>query len=164
MTKEEREQLQAVLDTFDRKENECYEKIAFMEEHKFGYEKQAINLQRQVYHECYRELNSTLSRMRVKDPKDKERLIEVMLDTVALLSRHIYFADHLWRKLPGREDGDRATIETAFMRYRLSGCGVYTMPRGCTWGVITSKDNCEDDLEEFADIWKDYGEWCNAQR
>ena len=164
MNKEEREQLQAVLNLFDRKENECIERVNFLEEHNFMMEKQFVQAKRSVYRDCYRELNSTLSRMRVKDPKDKERLIEVMLDTVAMLSRHIYFADQLWRKLPGREDGDRATIETAFMRYRLSGHGVYTMPVGCTWGTITSKENCEDNLEEFADIWKDYGEWCYAQR
>lgn len=164
MTQEEREQLQAVLDTFDRKEDECYEKIAFMEEHKFGYEKQAIDLKRQVWHECFRELNGTLCRMSVSNPESDERLLHYVFDTVAMLSRHIYFADQLWRKLPGREDTDRATVETAFLRYRLSGIDIFTMPRGCTWGAITTKENCEDNLQEFNDIWKDYGKWCYEQR
>lgn len=39
MTTKEQEQLQAVLDEFDRKEDECLEKISFMDEHKFMYEK-----------------------------------------------------------------------------------------------------------------------------
>ena len=65
MRQAEREQLQAVLDKFDRREDECYDKMGYMEEHKFKYEKQAIDLKRQAYHECFRELQATLSRMKV---------------------------------------------------------------------------------------------------
>jgi hypothetical protein len=67
MTTAEREQLQAVLDKFDRREDECYDKMGYMEEHKFNYEKQAIDLKRQAYHECFRELQATLSRMKVDE-------------------------------------------------------------------------------------------------
>lgn len=66
MTTKEQEQLQAVLDEFDRKEDECWEKIAFMDEHKFMYEKQAIDIRRQAYHECFRKLQTALSRMKME--------------------------------------------------------------------------------------------------
>ena len=67
MTTKEQEQLQAVLDEFDRKEDECWEKIAFMDEHKFVYEKQAIDIRRQAYHECFRKLQTALSRMKADE-------------------------------------------------------------------------------------------------
>ena len=67
MKHQEKEQLQAVLDTLDRKEDECWEKIAFMDEHKFMYEKQAVDIRRQTYHECFRELQKTMSRMHVDE-------------------------------------------------------------------------------------------------
>ncbi len=67
MKQKEQEQLQAVLDEFDRKEDECWEKIAFMDEHKFMYEKQAIDIKRQAIHECFRKLQGTLQRMTVDE-------------------------------------------------------------------------------------------------
>ena len=50
MRQAEMEQLQAVLDTFDRLEDECYDRIAYMDEHNFNYEQQAIEIRRQAYH------------------------------------------------------------------------------------------------------------------
>lgn len=67
MKEAEREQLQAVLDKFDRRKDECYDRMGYMEGHYFKYEKQAIDLKRQVYHECFRELQATLSRMKVEE-------------------------------------------------------------------------------------------------
>ena len=70
MRQAEREQLQAVLDKFDRREDECYDKMGYMEEHKFKYEKQAIDLKRQAYHECFRELQATLNDA-IRDEKQR---------------------------------------------------------------------------------------------
>ena len=61
------EQLQAVLDTFDRLEDECYDRMAYMDEHNFNYEKQAIEIRRQAYHKCFRELQKTLNRQQVDE-------------------------------------------------------------------------------------------------
>ena len=75
MKQAEREQLQAVLDKFDRREDECYDKMGYMEEHKFNYEKQAIDLKRQAYHECFRELQATFSRMKVDEWTQQDEAI-----------------------------------------------------------------------------------------
>jgi len=75
MTTKEQEQLQAVLDEFDRKEDECQEKIAFMDEHKFMYEKQAIDIRRQAYHECFRKLQTALSRMKADEWTQQDEAI-----------------------------------------------------------------------------------------
>lgn len=75
MKQAEREQLQAVLDKFDRREDECYDKMGYMEEHKFNYEKQAIDLKRQAYHECFRELQATFSRMNVDEWTQQDEAI-----------------------------------------------------------------------------------------
>lgn len=64
------EQLQAVLDTFDRLEDECYDRMVYMDEHNFNYEKQAIEIRRQAYHKCFRELQKTLDRQKVDEWTD----------------------------------------------------------------------------------------------
>ena len=66
------EQLQAVLDTFDRLEDECYERMACMAEHNFKYEKQVIEIRRQAYHKCFRELQKTLARQQVDEWTDAD--------------------------------------------------------------------------------------------
>ena len=66
------EQLQAVLDTFDRLEDECYDRMAYMDEHNFNYEKQAIEIHRQAYHKCFRELQKTLDRQQVDEWTDAD--------------------------------------------------------------------------------------------
>lgn len=78
MTQKEREVLQAVLDTFDHWEDKCYEKMAFMEEHNLSYEKQAIEIRRQAYHKCFRELQKTLVRM--DEDKEPMGFIETIRD------------------------------------------------------------------------------------
>ena len=66
------EQLQAVLDTFDRLKDECYDRMAFMDEHIFNYEKQAIEIRLQAYHKCFRELQKTLARQQVDEWTDAD--------------------------------------------------------------------------------------------
>jgi len=66
------EQLQAVLDTFDRLEDECYDRMAYMDEHNFNYEKQAIEIRRQAYHKCFRELQKTIARQQVDEWTDAD--------------------------------------------------------------------------------------------
>jgi len=72
MRQAEMEQLQAVLDTFDRLEDECYDRMAYMEEHNFNYEKQVIEIRRQAYHKCFRELQKTLTRQQVDEWTDAD--------------------------------------------------------------------------------------------
>lgn len=60
MTKGEYAKLKAVLDYFEKKEDECWDLLGFMDEHKFNFEKQAADMKRQVYHECYRKLRCAL--------------------------------------------------------------------------------------------------------
>lgn len=63
MTREEYSKLQELLKSFDKKEGECFDKICFMDEHKFMYEKQAIEIKRSAYYECYRELHRVLEEL-----------------------------------------------------------------------------------------------------
>lgn len=72
MRQAEMEQLQAVLDTFDRLEDECYDRMAYMDEHNFNYEKQAIEIRRQAYHKCFCELKKTLDRQKVDEWTDAD--------------------------------------------------------------------------------------------
>lgn len=65
MTKEEREQLQSVLDYFDHREDECIERVAFLDEHHFDFERQAWDIKCSIYRECFRELKNVLDRMTV---------------------------------------------------------------------------------------------------
>ena len=67
MRQKEKEQLQAVLDKMDRNENKCLEQVSFLNEHGFKFEKQAADMKASVYRECFRDLNSTLSRMKVDE-------------------------------------------------------------------------------------------------
>lgn len=60
MTTEERAILQDVLTSFDKKEDECYDKMQFLSEHNFNMEKQFVEARRQTYHACMRELRKAI--------------------------------------------------------------------------------------------------------
>lgn len=111
MTQAEREQLQAVLDKFDRREDDCYNRMDYMEEHKFNYEKQAIDLKRQAYHERFRELQSTLSRMKVdewtaQDDAIAREIIAYFRDGTVKLQHDLnLYATWLEKRMVGKEHG-----------------------------------------------------------
>ena len=63
MTAEETKMLEELLAKFEQYENDCWDKIGFLNEHKFAFEKQAVDLKRQAYHDCYRELRRTIGRL-----------------------------------------------------------------------------------------------------
>lgn len=60
MTTEERTILQDLLISFDKKEDECYDKMQFLSEHNFNMEKQFVEARRQTYHDCLRELRKAI--------------------------------------------------------------------------------------------------------
>lgn len=61
MTTEERTILQDLLTSFDKKEDECYDKMQFLSEHNFNMEKQFVEARRQTYHACLRELRKAIN-------------------------------------------------------------------------------------------------------
>ena len=99
------EQLQAVLNTFDRLEDECNDRMAFMEEHNFNYEKQAIEIRRQAYFKCFRELQKTLDRQKVDEWTDADtatakEIVAFFNDgTVKLQNDLNFYAEWLKHKL-----------------------------------------------------------------
>lgn len=99
MKREEIEQLQAVLDKFDRCEDVCIEKRNFLQEHGFNFEKQVMEVRRAVYHECFRELQKTLNRMKVerehllKDPIEVEVIDAAGHSYIPSIELHDYNKD-----------------------------------------------------------------------
>lgn len=63
MVEEERKILEDVLAKFDKYEDDCFDKIHFLSEHNFLFEKQAVEMKRSAYHDCYRELRQALNKI-----------------------------------------------------------------------------------------------------
>jgi len=92
-----------------------------------------------------------------------ESIYETIGYVVAKLSRYSYWRDQLYRKLKGRENIDRAEIETAFLNKVLFENGIYTASL-ISWTNLVSKDESEKYLKKYDDIWKDYINWQWSQR
>ena len=63
MTTEERKVFDALLEKIGGYEDECLGKIEFLAEHNFSFEKQAMEIKRSAYHDCFRELRQALQRI-----------------------------------------------------------------------------------------------------
>lgn len=72
MTTEERKVFDALLKKIGGYEDECLDKIKFLAEHNFSFEKQAMNMKLSAYHDCFRELRQALQLIdRIDQPLTK---------------------------------------------------------------------------------------------
>lgn len=96
---------------------------------------------------------------------DKE--LEVIANTVAMLSRHEYWNKELWRKLKDRKKEDKAEVQNAFLTLRLKSIGIHSSPCGMSWVNIWEDEDkhfSDEYLDQFKDIFEDYNNWCKKQR
>lgn len=64
MTKEEQTILQGVLADFDQKDCSCLDRINFLSEHNFPFEKQAAEIEKTAYRKCYNRLAEAINQMK----------------------------------------------------------------------------------------------------
>lgn len=103
--------------------------------------------------------------MKIKETKIND-LLDVILNSVAKLSRHDYWDSMLWLKLGKWDKNDKADIQNAFvLKCVHDNLGVCVVPVGLCWGYLTdNEDTVERYLSKYDDIWEDYGKWCSEQR
>lgn len=110
------------------------------------------------------QLLGEISKLRQQNDK-LNKAIDCAFDTVAILSRHVYFRDQMWRKLDGRSDTDRAEVENTFLTMRLMEVADTVRGHvGSSWSGCTDEKYVTEQVREFNDIWEDYGKWCYEQR
>ena len=51
-----------------------------------------------------------------------------------------------------------------FISKYLYNKGIYVMPCGSAWYHETTKENVEEYLKEYSDLFKEYTKWCDSQR
>lgn len=67
MTKSEEAILNNLVKTLQDYENECYRQIAFMNEHKFEMEREAIRYKQQAYNRSWLEVSSAIDKIKHLD-------------------------------------------------------------------------------------------------
>lgn len=67
MTKSEEAILNNLVKTLQDYENECYRQIAFMNEHKFEMEREAIRYKQQAYNRSWLEVASAIDKIKHLD-------------------------------------------------------------------------------------------------
>ena len=63
MTEQETKLLKDLVVEFSRYEDECINEIHFLEEHNFNIQKEVVDIKRQAYHDCYRELRRVVDKL-----------------------------------------------------------------------------------------------------
>lgn len=64
MTKNEKEILDGLVKTLQDYENECYRQMAFMNEHKFELEREAIRYKQQAFNRSWLEVASAINKIK----------------------------------------------------------------------------------------------------
>lgn len=64
MTKKEESILNNLVKTLQGYENECYRQMAYMNEHKFEMEREAIRYKQQAYNHCWLEVANTIDKIK----------------------------------------------------------------------------------------------------
>ena len=64
MTKKEETILNALVKTLQNYENECYRQMAYMNEHKFEMEREAIRYKQQAYNRSWLEVASAIDKIK----------------------------------------------------------------------------------------------------
>jgi len=65
MTSEEIKILNDLLAKFAKYEDDCFDKIDFLTEHNFSFEKKAVEIKRSAYHDCFAALRQAMNKMNV---------------------------------------------------------------------------------------------------
>lgn len=66
MTEKETKILTDLVEKFGLYEDECFNEIQFLTEHKFHIQRDVVDIKRQAFHTCYRELKNVVEQLKSK--------------------------------------------------------------------------------------------------
>lgn len=93
-----------------------------------------------------------------------DRQVYDVVDTTVAFASHKYWYQELYRNLPKRKNIDRAEVMVAATLSAFYRSGIYMRPLGASWTYLCTKEQMEEYLAEYQDIWDDYAKWQWEQR